>query len=76
MFSPTSDNSDETCPEWEWEIAMGRRSISEEDRKKGRLIRNLDVLHGLDTAKQSKLTMGEVIVIVLYTGPMVTCTLC
>jgi hypothetical protein len=69
-FSPRPKST--TCPKREWEIVMGLKSISEEDRRRGRAIPNLDELLELEMARKSRLVREEVVAVVLYTGPMVS----
>ena len=69
LFSVNSTNS--TCPQQEWEIVMGEKAISEEDRMNGRAIPDLHKLLSLEIAKKSRLSREEIVAVVLYTGPMV-----
>jgi hypothetical protein len=61
-----------TTPVAEWEIVKRTRQPPD-DPSGTRRIPNIEELMSLDTAKEAKLIEAEVIAIVLYTGPMVSC---
>ena len=60
-----------TTPVAEWEIVKRKRQPPD-DPSGTRRIPNIEELMSLDTAKEAKLIVAEVIAIVLYTGPMVS----
>ena len=62
-----------THPEKEWEIVVGKRTCPTEDMKWSRRIPDIDELLELPLARRSNLTRHEVIAVVLYSGPMVSC---
>ena len=59
-----------TCPADEWAITL-QCDVSKADMRHGRRLPNTEELSHSDVAKNAGLALVEVIVIVLYTGPMV-----
>jgi hypothetical protein len=59
-----------TTPALEWEITM-KRDAERADMRHDRRLPDLDELLRSDVATRAGLTMSEVVVLVLYTGPMV-----
>ena len=61
-----------TTPEKEFEIIVGRRKPDEEtEMGNGRRIPNLQELEELPASKEANLMLIEIVMMVLYTGPMV-----
>jgi len=61
----------ETWPSREYNIVMGKERPEDKDMKHNRRIPNLAGLEMLRTSKQANLKLIEIIMLVLYTGPMV-----
>ena len=60
----------ETCPKDEWDFVVNGKQPRAEHMGYGRMIKNIDVLLGLEKSVGAGLTRAEVISLVLYTGPM------
>ncbi len=62
-----------THPKKEWGIVVEKKPCPKEDMKWSRRIPDIDELLKLPLARRSNLTRHEVIAVVLYSGPMVSC---
>jgi hypothetical protein len=67
----TSNYKITTTPRQEWDIVVNC-DVSKADMRAGRRIPNISELMKLQIAMDSKLTDYEVIIVVIYTGPMVS----
>ena len=74
-FETTNHTKIKTYPKKEWKIVVEKYPCPERDMKYSRRIPDIDELVKLPLAKRAALTRHEVIAIVLYTGPMVSCDL-
>jgi hypothetical protein len=66
----TSNYGITTTPAQEWEITM-KRDAELADMRHGRRLPDIEELLRSDTAIKAGLQLAEVVVLVLYTGPMV-----
>ena len=62
-----------THPKKEWGIVVKKEPCPQEEMKCSRRIPDIDELLELPLARRSALTRHEVIAVVLYSGPMVSC---
>ncbi len=73
----TSNYSVDTTPQAEWELVLRAETsleVSSAFAKDGRRIPNFANLLDLELSKKAGLTKPEVIAVILYTGPMVSCS--
>jgi hypothetical protein len=74
-FETTNHTKIKTNPKKEWGIVVDKIPCSNREMKYSRRIPDIDELVKSPLAKRSYLTRHEVIAVVLYTGPMVSCDL-
>jgi hypothetical protein len=67
----TSNYHISTTPEREYKIVLGNQTPDLADKKHGREIPNLNDLQSLPSSVAAGLLKVEIIMMVLYTGPMV-----
>ena len=67
----TSNYHIETTPENEYKAVMGLRQLDANETDHNRRIPDLKKLKALPASKHALLTLIEIIMLVLYTGPMV-----
>ena len=65
----TPNYNSETCPQIEWEVVVDGKTA--ENMENGRLIPKLGDLEKLPISIRADLKFFEIIMLVLYTGPMV-----
>ncbi len=71
-FFETAKNR-KTCPEHEWAITVRSDYTHIDPSSSTRKLRSIEDLMKLDVVKHANLIRCEVIAVVLYTGPMVSC---
>ena len=67
----TSNYHIETTPENEYKAVMGLRQLDANETGHNRQIPDIKKLEALPASKDAHLTLIEIIMLVLYTGPMV-----
>ena len=67
----TTNYKIETTPQREYEIVTGKEAPKESEMKNGRRIPDLKELEKLPASIDAGLTPVEILMLVLYTGPMV-----
>ncbi len=73
VYFVTGNYKIRTCPADEWAITL-QCDASKADMRHGRRLTDIATLMEVEVVKLAKLAQVEVIAIVLYTGPMVSCT--